>query len=212
MAGKPATRRKVGRPTMAERQTDTAEDLKSVALDLFAANGYGQVSIKEIGLAAGVNTAMIYYYFSDKEGLCRAAIEDAAAQVFQAFQEAIDQVRDPKEKIHCWLDTHVQFMSTIRKMVKVSLDLRTDTSGRVEVDKAIGHFYELEKDTLVAFIELGTRNGAFRAVDANDVRRVISTFLDGAMIRSMIRPNFELKQTVDSFQEFLWHYLETKPQ
>lgn len=203
-------RRKVGRPSAASRQGDTAEKLRTVALDLFAAHGYGQVTIKDIGVAAGVNTAMIYYYFENKESLCRAALKETASEVFVIFQQAIDKVDDPKEKIHCWLETHIEMMEPMRKMVKVSLDLKIDSSKGIGVDEAIGHFYELEKETLIEFINLGAKNGDFRIVDTDDIRRIISTFLDGAMIRSFIRPDFDLRRTVYAFREMLWRYLEVE--
>lgn len=206
-----ASQRKAGRPANTGDRRDIANELKKVALDLFAEQGYGQVTIKDIGTAANVNTAMIYYYFSDKESLCRATIEDAAEQVFSTFQKAISKVEDPREKIESWLETHIKLMSTIRKMVKVSLDLKAGEPKTSSGNSPIDIFYDLERETLSDFLRAGIDRGEFRDVDVNEIRRVVSTFLDGAMIRTLIRPKFDLANTVSTFMEVLLVYLSVHP-
>jgi AcrR family transcriptional regulator len=49
------------------------------ARKLFVGRGFHEVGTREIATAAGVNPAMIHYYFGDKEGLYRAMLERAAA-------------------------------------------------------------------------------------------------------------------------------------
>jgi len=48
------------------------ERLLLAALRLFAEQGYAKTSIRQIGLAAGVNVASVSYYFGGKAGLYRA--------------------------------------------------------------------------------------------------------------------------------------------
>jgi|TARA_B110000977_G_scaffold195819_1_gene274986 AcrR family transcriptional regulator len=206
-----AHRKTPGRPANTGKRRDIAEELKKVALNLFAEQGYGQVTIKDIGIAANVNTAMIYYYFSDKESLCRASIEDAAEQVFCAFQKAIDKVEGPQKKIETWLETHIKLMGTIRKMVRVSIDLKTKSGDKSNENSPIDNFYNLEQKTLSEFLTTGIEKGIFRKVDVDETRRIVSTFLDGAMIRTLIRPNFDLESTVSSFMEVLLVYLAVQP-
>ena len=207
MSENTAKRKTPGRPANTGKRRDIAEELKKVALNLFAEQGYGQVTIKDIGIAANVNTAMIYYYFSDKESLCRAAIEDAAEQVFCAFRKAIDKVEGPQKKIEAWLETHVEWMGIIRKMVRVSIDLKTMNPDGVSETSPIDIFYDLEQKTLSELLTTGIEKGTFREVDVDEIRRIVSTFLDGAMIRTLIRPNFDLASTVSTFMDVLLVYL-----
>ena len=53
--------------------SEKKEKLLRAATELFARNGYDGVSIREISEAAGVNSAMISYYFGGKRGLYSAA-------------------------------------------------------------------------------------------------------------------------------------------
>jgi len=50
------------------------EELTAIALDLFAERGYLDTRIKAIAKKAGINPALIYYYYKDKADLFRAAI------------------------------------------------------------------------------------------------------------------------------------------
>lgn len=54
---------------------DAADRIAAVAARLFAEKGYDGVAIREISETAGVNTAMVYYYFESKEKLFRRIIE-----------------------------------------------------------------------------------------------------------------------------------------
>jgi TetR/AcrR family transcriptional regulator len=70
---------------MVMSDNDAKLKLMEAALPLFATKGYKAVSIKEIAVAAGVNSALISYYFQSKEGLYTAVVESQ----FNKFQEAI---------------------------------------------------------------------------------------------------------------------------
>jgi TetR/AcrR family transcriptional regulator len=69
-AGSGRVRRARGRPRGASAG-NVREQLLSAARDLFLRYGYRAVSSRQIGAAAGVNFAMIRYYFGGKPGLYR---------------------------------------------------------------------------------------------------------------------------------------------
>lgn len=81
--------RRRGRPELAE-----GEDLKLCLLQagetLFATQGFSATSVREIADAAGVNPALVSYYFGSKMGLMKAVF-DAALQPLAA---AISQLAD----------------------------------------------------------------------------------------------------------------------
>jgi AcrR family transcriptional regulator len=83
---KPGSAKREQAPRRAPDAT-TREAIAAAALELFSAHGFASVSNKELGKAAGVNPALIYYYFADKQGLftfvVRKALADAEA-VYEA--------------------------------------------------------------------------------------------------------------------------------
>ncbi len=71
-----APRRRPGRPPQKSAAADVPKALLDASRKLFVDRGFHEVSTREIARAAGVNPAMIHYYFGDKEGLYRAMLGD----------------------------------------------------------------------------------------------------------------------------------------
>jgi TetR/AcrR family transcriptional regulator len=65
----------------AERSAETRSRILDAALSEFAANGLAGARTEHIATAAGVNKALIYYYFESKEKLYSAALEMVSGRV-----------------------------------------------------------------------------------------------------------------------------------
>lgn len=74
------------------------EKLLQAATALFAAEGYDRVSIRQIADTAGVNSAMISYYFGGKQGLYEAVIHSQLTPV-EAFVEEDMSHLDPRDVV-----------------------------------------------------------------------------------------------------------------
>lgn len=89
---KPSTERQRGRPIDTGQQ-----DLRSRILDeaekLFSDRGYAATSIRQIADSAGVNPALVHYYFENKQSLLRQVME----RVLEPLGEAIASLRDSPE-------------------------------------------------------------------------------------------------------------------
>lgn len=64
-----------------DRSTETRGRILDAALTEFSANGLAGARTERIAAAAGVNKALLYYYFESKEKLYLAALEMIAAKV-----------------------------------------------------------------------------------------------------------------------------------
>lgn len=75
MPTKPPRSAKPGRP--AGRKPDSVRNaLLAAARKYFTSRDFSAVSVRQIALNAGVNPAMIHYYFQDKQGLYSAMLQD----------------------------------------------------------------------------------------------------------------------------------------
>ena len=83
----PRKRRGRGRPKAANAE-DVREKLLNAARELFPRYGYRAVSSRQIGAAAGVNFAMIRYYFGGKPGLYREMLQG----VLQPTRASLDSM------------------------------------------------------------------------------------------------------------------------
>ena len=79
---------KKGRPANSDNEQKRAA-LIEAARAKFVQKPYEKVSIREVAELAGVNSAMIKYYFESKEGLYKAMIEDVTGQVMDNIKQRL---------------------------------------------------------------------------------------------------------------------------
>jgi AcrR family transcriptional regulator len=63
------------------RRTDTREQIRGVALDLFAERGYDATSLREIAERLGVTKAAVYYHFRTKEEILASLFDEQLAGI-----------------------------------------------------------------------------------------------------------------------------------
>ena len=78
---------------------DAKEKLLAAAVPLFAEKGFAAVSIREVAEAAGVNSALISYYFGGKSGLYEAVLNEQFSVITVFLQSLGAQPLTPPEKI-----------------------------------------------------------------------------------------------------------------
>ena len=203
---------KLGR-RVAKKSGPDAEELARIALDLFADRHFASVTIKDIGRAAKVNSAMIYYHYKDKGDLFRAAIGSAIDEAFHLFAKHCNsQAHDnAAEAISAWFDVHVTLHRRLRNVVKISLDCSGISATVPEANEMIERFYRHENEILQKIVREGVDGGIFRRVDPSVVATFISTSLDGILARSLILKDFDMLETVRQFKHALWLYLDYTP-
>src|SRR5512132_449927 len=59
----------------------TRQRIQSVALELFAEQGYDKTSLREIAERLGVTKAALYYHFKSKEDIVTSLVEDFFGQI-----------------------------------------------------------------------------------------------------------------------------------
>lgn len=199
-AAMPARRKRISAP-------ERTAALMAVALDLFARRNFSAVTIKDIAGELGINTALLYYYFDNKEDLLRATIEDTVERAFKHFSALRVRHSSPADVIADWLDSHIDLSKPIQNLVKVSLDYRSSRLRCAAIDRAIRRFYNGEAKVLSQCIEEGMAIGLFAPVDAVETAQFISGYLDGLMVRSVIHPRMNLRASVAQFRSILWRHL-----
>jgi len=79
--------RKPGRPPGRSDPGAARDELVRVASRLFGEHGFDGVSLRRVATAAHVTPAMISYYFTDKEGLRRAVLENGLDHLLAVITE-----------------------------------------------------------------------------------------------------------------------------
>ena len=189
---------------------DRKEALTRVAMDLFAERGFTNVTIKDVAAVADVNPALIYYYFTDKTDLFRATLVQAVWEAHKNYMELRSKHEDPMNRINAWFDTNVQLSQPIRKLVKMMLDYSGSNIQFPGIDTVIKEFYELERKILAESIRIGINEGLFEKINPDKLAAFVSIHLDGIMVASMIRDEFDISEEMSELKQTLWYLLGTE--
>ncbi|WP_432877491.1 TetR/AcrR family transcriptional regulator [Kribbella sp. CA-245084] len=81
-----------------ERRTDTRQQIRAVALELFAERGYGQTSLREIAERLGVTKAAVYYHYRTKEDILSSLLDELIAGVDRIIECGQAQPSGPERR------------------------------------------------------------------------------------------------------------------
>ena len=142
--------------------TPTAQDqILDAAETLFARQGFGPTTIKEIGAKAELNPALLYYYFGSKEELYKAVLQRIVTGLAARGTEVIESAAAPADAIRALVETQVEFLlgnpNMPKLLVREMIDHEAKHAEAVVLKLAAGLFHRL-----CGVIERGQREGVFR--------------------------------------------------
>src|SRR3984885_4372704 len=144
---------------------DKREHILVVAEELFAEKGFDGTSVRDIAQQAGVNLAMISYYFGSKEKLLESLLEFRAGYAYGILEELnMDQSLSPWDKIDRLVDFYVdRILNNLRFhniMYQESTAVRSD-----EIKDKIIAIKMRNLDAITRIIVDGQQKKLFRQVD-----------------------------------------------
>jgi AcrR family transcriptional regulator len=140
-----------------ERLLDTAGRLMSDRHSI-------DVSLSEIAGHSGLNSALVKYYFGNKNGLLLALVEREAAAALQGFEELLRQELSPTEKLRRHIAGIINnFFRTpyLNRLLHSLLDDRHARSAKQVNRIFVQPLMELQRELLAE----GMRAGEFKSVD-----------------------------------------------
>jgi len=151
--------------TRGQPEESRAAILKA-AVQEFAREGVAGARTDAIALSAGVNKALLYYYFKDKEALYQAVLDDVFSGVRAAILQALAQQLPPKKKLCAYVRAHFDYIASnplYQRLVHAEfLRAGKDPSRLQRVAK---QFFRPIFADLTVLLKEGTESGDFRQVD-----------------------------------------------
>lgn len=106
---------------MKERNgSDPKNRILDAAISLFAQKGFAAVGVREIAAEAGVNIAMISYYFEGKVGILKEIMEEFFRRYFLVFEGVDDRSRTPEDCVRGLIHNIVHFVRENTELTMVS--------------------------------------------------------------------------------------------
>jgi len=129
-----------------QRGEATRQKILKAALRAFASHGYEGAMTREIAAAAGVHQPVINYHFEGKEGLWRAAIDYAFAELRDSFATRLREVGsdDPEETMRALLRDFVLFNARHPEFPRVLVHAASAPAPRLRwiVDRHLRPMFE----------------------------------------------------------------------
>ncbi|HET7872703.1 MAG TPA: TetR/AcrR family transcriptional regulator [Terriglobales bacterium] len=160
---------KSGRAGSRGEPEKTKAAILKAALEEFSHEGVAGARTDEIARRAGVNKALLYYYFKDKEGLYAAALE----RVFSGLHEKVMAVLNgdalpPRERLLKYVEAHFDYLASVpfyprllqREFMRSAGRALTPVASRI-LEKYGKPIYARLSD----LIRQGIETGVFRKVD-----------------------------------------------
>lgn len=151
--------RRPGRPTGAQGEVKQA--LIAAARRLFAAQGYG-VPLRAVAEDAGVNPAMIHYYFGDKQGLYEAVLQETVGPFLTRLREVATQPSPGQGEIRVFLEAYIGMLASNPWIPQLIIREVLADHGRFR-DRFIRQFASQGRALLVELIGREQRTGHLRA-------------------------------------------------
>jgi len=146
---------------VADTTNPTQDTILDAAEQLFAKHGFTATTIKQIGKAANVNPALLYYYYDSKETLYRAMLQRILGQLFSRGADAIASATTHADRIRAFVRAQARLLGEHphfpQLLVRELVDHRAAHAEQAITTTAAGAFKRL-----CEVIEAGQRDGAFR--------------------------------------------------
>jgi TetR/AcrR family transcriptional regulator len=102
---------KTPRTKRTRRDGDTEQRILDAAHAVFVRRGTAGARMQEIAAEAGVNQALLHYYFRNKEQLAQAAFECAARGLMPAVVQVIASAGDLDDKVRHIVELEIEHLS-----------------------------------------------------------------------------------------------------
>src|SRR5215208_4143688 len=144
----------------------TRDAILDAAERTFASRGFTATTIKHLAAEAGVNTALLYYYFADKETLYREMLRRLVTRFAAQLSQQMQGAASPEEALRRFSAMQAEVLIDVPHLPTLLVRELVDFHAE-HAEEQIAHLATTAFKTLCEVIERGQREGRFRGdVDA----------------------------------------------
>jgi TetR/AcrR family transcriptional regulator len=130
---------------MIENDKQTEEKIFVAATDVFLDKGMDGARMQDIATHAGINKALLHYYFRTKDQLFNAVFEMIARKILKKFAPVFDEGLSLEAKVRFFFKEHISFLQENPKLPAFILNEINRNPARVKQILKNIHFENLWK-------------------------------------------------------------------
>ncbi|MFL5516368.1 MAG: TetR/AcrR family transcriptional regulator [Gemmatimonadales bacterium] len=142
-------------------ETASRDQILDAAERLFAEQGFARTTIKQIGRAAGVNSALLYYYFADKEELYQEVLRRLIGHLVERTSGSLDQPGPPESRLRALVAAQAEVIAANPRFPRLLVRELAESDAA----HAVGQLHVLAATTFRRLCDLvreGQAAGVFR--------------------------------------------------
>lgn len=183
-------------PAPADHRAGRRQAIVEAAARLFAELGYTDCEMERVASELKIAKGTLYLYFSSKEELFYACVDDGMRQMQKAVNDAADQTQEPFEQISQAIRTYFQFFEDHPEHVELLIQERANFKHRKRPT-----YFEYRESNLGRWRDLWAgliRQGRIR--DDLPVDRILDII--GNLLYGTMFTNHFVGRTVSSQEQF----------
>jgi TetR/AcrR family transcriptional regulator len=149
------------------RGSETRSAILAAAARNFARAGLGGARTEAIAAAAGVNKAMLYYYFKSKDLLYAEVLESHFKEFHRRAMEVLGEKGSAGSTVLRFVETHFDFISSQRDYPRLFQQMMMTDAQRGA--RLVRKYLVPVSRKLFEVVQRGRRTGEFRRLDSRHV-------------------------------------------
>lgn len=190
----------------------------ATAAGIFAETGLAGARTDVIAKTAGVNKALLYYYFKSKEALYEAVIEDHFSRFNVQALALLESEGSARDILLRYVGLHFDFIAAHHQAAPLFQQFMM--AGGKRAERLIRKYFEPRSQAVGKLLERGVRAGEFRRTDvfhtAVSIISLIVFYFSAAPVLQLLghsnahsARNLRLRKR--EVQDFIRHALFTNP-
>lgn len=183
------------------------------ALKAFGSRGYEGTRLEAVAEAAGVRKQTLLYYFSSKEELFDACVDEVSAQLSLTLESALEAQRAGWDRVETIIRS---LFDLAEKMPELPLFAREGARHRPTVVQQVASQLEPLRKRALRFLERGMEEGLFRTQDPGLLLFTLYTAIVGSLTEAGVLRAFAgpqrgmsaLRRREDELVQFVRRALE----
>jgi AcrR family transcriptional regulator len=162
---------------MTARRDDKRSAILQVAAQCFSRFGYDKTTLQDIGDAARLNKASLYYYYKNKEDLFIQVVLREAERYLTDLQAQVQPLTRAAEKIQAYLTGRLDYYRQVLNLHQLSIE----SLQRLEpmFDDVYQAVREQEMQFLAQLLQEGVQDREFLKLDPARAADALLTVADG---------------------------------
>jgi TetR/AcrR family transcriptional regulator len=173
------------------RSAETRAAILDAAGRVFAEGGLAGARTDAIAAAAGVNKAMLYYYFKSKRRLYEAVVEEYFAELNREALAVLTAPGPAGEILMQYVSAYFDFISERRRYAPLFQQMML--TGGPPLERVVRRHFAPRSVALDRLLERGMRSGEFRRADrshtALSIVALIVFYFSAARVLQVLGPS-----------------------